>query len=119
MQEKQTAGIFLEIFVIVGILGILSAITIPYVGQMTDKNRNAARANEYHDIQIAVAEMLNDSITGTLVPIGPTMDMSRVRTSDARPLVLTDYLPKSESKTVTLGCSYIFTPYGTVMQELP
>lgn len=119
MQEKQTAGLFLELFVVVGILGILSAIAIPHVGQMTGKSRNAARATEYQDIQVAVVEMLYDSAAGTLVPIGPTTDMSKVHTSDARPLVLTDYLQKSKSKTLTLGCSYIFAADGTVIQEMP
>jgi type II secretory pathway pseudopilin PulG len=118
MQEKQTAGLFLEIFAMVAILGILSAIAIPHVGQMTGNSRSAARATEYHNIQIAAIEMLYDSAAGTLVPTGPTTDMSQVHTSDKPPLVLADYL-SSKSKKVTLGCSYIFAADGTVIQDMP
>lgn len=118
MQEKQTAWLFLEIFLVVAMMGILSAIAIPHVSQMTGKSRSAARATEYHNIQIAAIEMLYDSTTGILVPTGPTTDMSQVHTSDTPPLVLADYL-SSKSKTVTLGCSYIFAADGTVIQKMP
>ena len=119
MQDKQTAGLFLGIFAVVGILSILSAIAIPHVGLMTYKGRDNARTTEYYTIKIAVTEMLNDSSAGTLIPIGPTTDMSKVYTGDAQPLVLTDYLNRSKSKTSTLGCSYTFATYGMVFQEMP
>ena len=119
MQDKETAGLFVGIFAVVGILSILAAIAIPHIGLMTHKGRNNARTTEYYTIKIAVTEMLNDSAAGTIIPIGPTTDMSKVRTSDAEPLVLTDYLHRSKSKTSTLGCSYSFATYGMVFQEIP
>jgi hypothetical protein len=119
MQDKAAGGLLLGIFVIVGILGILASIAIPHIGLMTHQGRNNARTNEYITIRIAVTEMLNDSPAGTLVPVGPTTDMSQVRTSDAEPLVLTDYLNKSKSKTAELGCRYTFATYGMVFQEIP
>jgi len=119
MQDKQTVSLFWGIFAVVGILAILAAIAIPHAGMMTHKGRDKARTTEYYTIKIAVTQMLNDSAAGTLVPVGPTTDMSKVYTSDAEPLVLTDYLHSSKSKTAELGCSYIFATYGTVFQELP
>ena len=119
MQDKQTAGLFLGIFVVVAILSTLAAIAIPHVGLMTHKGRHNARTTEYFTIRIAVTEMLNDSTAGALIPVGPTIDMSKVRTTDAEPLVLTDYLNRSKSKTSTLGCSYTFATYGMVFQEMP
>lgn len=119
MQEKQTAGLFLGIFAVVGMLSILAAIAIPHVSLMTHKGQDNARTAEYYTIKIAVTEMLNDSAAGTLIPTGPTTDMSKVYTTDAEPLVLTDYLHRSKSKTAALGCSYTFATYGTVIQEIP
>jgi type II secretory pathway pseudopilin PulG len=119
MQDKQTDRLFVGMFIVLGVLGILAAIAIPQVKSMTYTGRDDERAEEYRTIQIAVMEMLNDSDTSTLVPVGPTTDMSQVYTADASPLVLTDYLNYSLSKTDKLGCKYIFTSYGVVIQECP
>lgn len=118
MQDKQTAGIFLEIFAVVAVLGILSTVAIPHVGQMTGKGRAAAREAEYHNIQVAVIAMLCESDTGTLVPIGPTTDMGNVCTSDMPPLVLTDYL-SSRQKALKPGYTYIFNADGEVIPKMP
>lgn len=119
MQERQTVQLFLGIFAVVGILSILAAIAIPHVGLMTNQGRKNAQTSEYFTIRIAVTEMLNDSTAGTLIPVGPTTDMSKVRTTDAEPLVLTDYLHSSKSKTAELGCRYTFATHGMVFQEIP
>ena len=118
MQDKQVAGLFLEIFLIVAILGSLSAIAIPHVSQMIQKSKAEARETEYQDITTAVAGMLLDSSSGALEPIGPTTDMSTVHTRDDTPLVLSDYL-LGRKDNVTLGCSYSFTADGTVLQMMP
>jgi hypothetical protein len=117
MQEKQVAGLFLGIFLVVAILGILSAIAVPHVSQMIHKSKVEAWETEYQNIQTAVAEMLLDSTCGTLEPIGPTADMSKVHTRDATPLVLADYLLGDDS--LKSGCSYAFTANGTVVQVIP
>ena len=117
LPDKQMAGLFLGIFVIATMLGLLAATAIPKLGTMTARGRAAARANEYFMIKIAVMEMLNDSAAGAVLATGPTTDMSRVRTADANPLVLTDYLNSSKSKTDGLGCRYSFADCGTVIQE--
>jgi hypothetical protein len=117
LPDKQLAGLFLGIFVAVGVLVLLAATAIPHLGAMTAKGKDAARANEYVTIRIAVMEMLNDSTAGTLLATGPTTDMGEVRTTDANPLVLTDYLNSSNSKTDELGCRYTFDTGGTVIQE--
>lgn len=119
MQEKKAAGIFLEIFIVVAILGTLSAIAIPSVGQMMDKAGISAQKSELHNIQTAVIEMLYDSTTGTLEPVGPTADMSEVRTSDTPPLVLADYLLGLDGGTLNSRCNYTFAADGKVTQILP
>jgi type II secretory pathway pseudopilin PulG len=120
MQERQTAGLFLEIFVVMAILGVLSAIAIPHVGQMINKSKFESQEAELHNIQTAVTEMLYDSKTDTLEPVGPTDDMSQVHTTDTPPLVLTDYLQgMGDDPIVKSGCSYIFSANSTVRQILP
>jgi type II secretory pathway pseudopilin PulG len=119
MQEKQVAGFFLEIFIVVAILGTLSAIAIPRVGQMIHKAGVTTQESELQNIQTAVIEMMYDSNTGTLEPVGPTADMSEVRTSDMPPLVLKDYLLGQHSGLLKSGCTYTFTADGNVTQILP
>ncbi len=116
MQEKKAAGFFLEIFMIVAVLGTLSAIAIPSVGQMIAKTDAVAQESELHNIQTAVIEMLYDSTTGTLEPVGPTADMGEVRTSDTLPLVLADYLLGRDGGSLNSGCSYTFDAHGKVTQ---
>jgi Tfp pilus assembly protein PilE len=119
MQEKQGAGFFIEIVVIVAILSLLSAVAIPNIGQLVNKSKPGAYDSELRNIQTAVTEMLTQSAAGTLKPAGPTADMSQVQTSDALPLVLTDYLTGLDETSVKSGCTYTFDANGTIMQTLP
>ncbi len=119
MQEREGAGFFLEIFMIVAILGILAAVALPNIGQLLDKGKAEACATEFHNIQTAVTEMLADSTTGTLEPAGPTADMSEVKTSDTPPLVLADYLIGLDGSSVKSGCTYTFAADGTATQTTP
>ena len=116
MQQRQAAGLLLTIFVVLGILGILSAIAIPHVNQMIYKTKAEARETEFLKIQTAVIEMLRESACGMLEPIGPTADISQVRTRDAEPLVLSDYLSGIKDNCLASGCQYSFTSDGTVLQ---
>lgn len=119
MLEKSPGIIFLEIFIIIAILGTLSAIALPSIGRMFGKGEVESRDLELHNIQTAVTEMLCDSTAGTLSPVGPTDDMSLVRTSDTPPLVLKDYLQGLESNQLQTDCTYNFAADGTVVQECP
>ena len=119
MQEREGVGFFLETFVVVLILGILSAVAIPNIGQLLDKGKTESRKAELHNIQTAVTQMLIESTTGTLEPVGPTADMSEVKTSDTPPLVLTDYLLGPDEGSVKLGCTYTFAADGTATQTTP
>jgi Tfp pilus assembly protein PilE len=119
MKERQVAGLFLEIFLVVTILGILSAIAIPHVGQMINKSKIESRETELHNIQTAVIELLYDSTSKTLEPTGPTDDMHQVRTRDTPPLFLSDYLLGLNGNSLKLGCRYIFDADGTVTQVAP
>jgi Tfp pilus assembly major pilin PilA len=119
MKDRQVAGLFLEIFLVVTILGALSAIAIPHVSQMINKSRAESREAELHNIQTAVTEMLDASVSKTLEPVGPTRDMYQVRTRDTPPLVLSDYLLRRNENSLKLSCSYLFSANGTVRQMLP
>ncbi len=74
--------------------------------------------------------MLADSATSLLVPVATaTSDMSTVKTTDATPLALSDYLtglgddPATplvvETTYLQSGCSYTFDADGTVYQTIP
>lgn len=116
MQEKRAAGIFLEIFIVVAILGTLSAIAIPRIGQMMDKAGVSSREVELHNIRTAMSQMMIESDTGTFKPAGPTTDMSEVRTTDTPPLVLKDYLRLLDGDLLKSGCTYVFNANGDVTQ---
>jgi len=119
MQDRAASGFFLEAVAVVAILGLLSAVAIPNIGQLVGKGKVESGESEYHNIQTAVIEMLTDSATGTLQPVGPTADMGQVRTSDTPPLVLTDYLLGIDGTSVRSGCTYTFAADGTVTQIPP
>lgn len=119
MQEKNGAGFFLETFVVVAILSILSAIAIPNIGHLVGKGKTESYETEWINIQTAVTEMLSESANGTLKPVGPVDDTSLVQTGDTPPLVLTDYLFGLDGTSVKSGCTYTFAADGTVNQILP
>jgi type II secretory pathway pseudopilin PulG len=119
MDEKQGTGFFFEILVVVTILGSLSAIAFPYIGQLVSEGKIESSDSELHNIQTAVVQMLSDSDNGTLKPIGPTADMNQVQTSDSPPLVLTGYLTGLDGTSVKSGCNYTFAADGTVIQIPP
>ncbi|MFH1646068.1 MAG: hypothetical protein ABID71_00025 [Chloroflexota bacterium] len=119
MQEKQATGVFLEMLIVVVILGLLSAIAMPHVSHLFGKGKAESWGSELHNIQTAAVGMLFDSGTGVLVPVGPTADMTVVHTTDSPPLVLADYLGGLDGGAVRLGCQYIFSADGTVRQLLP
>jgi hypothetical protein len=90
-------------------------------------NISIERQTELHDIQTAVMAMLADSITGQIVPVTDTHNMSAIKTTDTAtipaPLVLTAYLtmsiinPDGTLKNyVYLRCGYSVTADGTVTQ---
>jgi Tfp pilus assembly protein PilE len=118
MQEKQTALIFIEIFAVVAILSVLSAVAIPHAGKMIYQSKMESRQTELHDIQTAVTEMLYDSNSGSLEPVGPVNDLKQVKTRDPQPLVLSDYL-LGGAVCLKSGCFYLFTADGTVVQMMP
>jgi hypothetical protein len=116
MQDKQTVLLFLEIFVIVIFLGLLSAVALPHAGEMLRENKALSHEAELQDIQTAVTEMLCDSTAGRLESVGPVADMSLVHTCDTPPLVLKDYFHDKKDISIKSGCMYGFTADGTVLQ---
>jgi type II secretory pathway pseudopilin PulG len=119
MQEKRLINVFLEIFIVVAILGTLSAVALPNIGRMFNKGKVESRESELHNVRTAVIEMLCESADGILQPVGPTADMGQVCTTDTPPLVLADYLWGLDDGSVKLNCTYAFTADGTVTQVLP
>ena len=116
MHIKQIAGFLIVGIIVIAVLGGLSAVAIPHVGQMIAQDEAEDRTIELYKIQTAVTEMLYQSICGALEPIGPTSDMSQVCTKDSCPLVLSDYLV---GVALDAGCLYSFTADGTVVQVVP
>jgi type II secretory pathway pseudopilin PulG len=119
MQEKKAAGFFWEMWAVIVILGLLAAVAVPHVGQMLNKSKTAALETELQNVQTAVTEMLSDSEAGHLEPVGPTANMSEVRTGDTPPLILSDYLLGESDGTDELDCDYSFGADGTVTQIEP
>jgi hypothetical protein len=116
MQDKQTAHLFLEIFVIVIFLGLLSAVAVPHAGHMLRQSETMSREVELQNIQTAVTKMLEDSAAGKLESVGPISDVRFVRTCDTPPLFLKDYLHDKKDVSIKSGCMYGFTADGTVLQ---
>jgi hypothetical protein len=119
MPEKNAVNVFLEIFLIVTILGTLSAVAYPSIGRMFNRGKVVSSETELRDVRTAMIAMLCDSTTGTLQPVGPTADMNQVRTSDTPPLVLADYLRGLDNGVLKLGCTYAFSADGAITQVLP
>ena len=116
MQEKQAAGLFLEIFMVVAILATLLAVAVPRIGQMISKTETVSHETELKTVQAAVIDMLCDSSTRTLQPVGPTADMKEVLTGDTPPLILADYL-MTDGGMLSSGCCYSFDINGRVTQN--
>jgi hypothetical protein len=116
VQHKQAAGFLVGIFITLGMLGALATIAIPHAVGMVYESEAREKETELLRIQRAVDEMLSMSSTGTLVSIGPTVDLSLVRTSDAESLSLTDFLPEEVCAYCNSGTSYSFTADGIVLQ---
>jgi hypothetical protein len=116
MHDKQTVLLFLEIFAIVILLALLSAVALPHAGQMLRESKSMSREAELVDIRSAVAKMLDDSTAGRLESVGPIRDISLVHTCDTPPLVLKDYLRDKKDISIKTGCVYGFTTDGTVLQ---
>ncbi len=119
MQRKRKIGFILEAIVVLILIAVLSSIAVPQVEQMIGDEQEELHAEELNDIQGAVAEMLADSLSGTLKPVGPTQDMTQVVTNDITPLVLTNYLGNNGTYIIKSDCQYIFSSDGRVTQDCP
>jgi type II secretory pathway pseudopilin PulG len=119
MPRKRKIGFILEAIVVLILIAVLSSIAVPQVGQMIGDEQNELHAEELNDIQGAVAEMLADSPSGTLKPVGPTQDMTQVVTNDIIPLVLTNYLSNNGAYIIESDCQYTFSSDGIVTQDCP
>jgi hypothetical protein len=116
MQYKQAAGFIVGFFITLGILGILASFAVPHAIEMAHQEKAQEKETELLRIQYAVDEMLRQSPSGELDSIGPVTDLNLVRTADAPPLVLTDYLTEKTSVRCLPGCTYSFTADGLVRQ---
>jgi type II secretory pathway pseudopilin PulG len=117
MKRKRKIGFIIEAVVVFVLIAVLASIAVPQIGQMIKNEQEELRARELGDIQGAVANMLADSPSGTLKPVGPTQDMGQVITDDPTPLVLTDYLHDNSDFVIKSNCYYTFFADGIVTQD--
>jgi len=117
MKRKRKIAFIIEAVVVFVLIAVLASIAVPQIGQMIKNDQEELRARELADIQGAVAEMMADSPSGTLQPIGPTRDMGQVKTNDATPLVLTDYLRDNGDFVIKSDCYYTLFSDGIVTQD--
>jgi hypothetical protein len=80
MKEKQAAGVFLVILLIVIVLGLLLAVAIPHVGQMLKKSKTASLETEFQNIPTAVTGMRCGSGAGIMGTMVPAAGMNEVHT---------------------------------------
>jgi hypothetical protein len=119
MPRKRKVVFILEAVVFFILIAVLSSVVVPQKEQLTNDKPDGLRARELNDIREAVTEMLADSPSGTLKPVGPTRDMGQVVTDDIVPLVLTSYLGNDGAFIIESDCYYIFSSDGTVTQDCP
>jgi hypothetical protein len=115
-MQRQEINFALEFFMVVAILSVLTAVALPHVNKFIGQGRAESYGAEFRSVETAVAAMLGDSDTGSLNPVGPTIDMNMVRTTDMPPLVLSDYLTGLDGTLIKSGCKYEFMANGTVNQ---
>ena len=119
MQRKRKIGFILEAIVVLILIAVLSSIAVPRIGLMVGDEQEELRDEELNDIRGAVAEMLADSPSGTLKPVGPTQDIGQVQTDDIIPLFLADYLHNNGAFIIESDCYYIFSSDGIVTWDCP
>jgi prepilin-type N-terminal cleavage/methylation domain-containing protein len=61
LHRNERGFTFIEVIVVVAILGILAAVIVPNILSLMNKGREEAKLTEYHNIQIAVHAMMFDA----------------------------------------------------------
>uniref|UniRef100_A0A6H1Z882 Putative methyltransferase n=1 Tax=viral metagenome TaxID=1070528 RepID=A0A6H1Z882_9ZZZZ len=106
----------IELLVVVAVLGVLAAVAVPNVGRFIGQGKIEAYDTELRNVVTATMGMMVESTTATLVGI-TTGDMDLVLTTDAPPLLLSDYMAGLDADgIVKTGCTYTFEADGTVTQ---
>jgi hypothetical protein len=113
MQEKQTARVFVEMFLIIMMLGMLSATALPLIGNMGGSGASAGTQVESRSVNTAEREMLRTGPSGDAGPVGHAVD-----TSDEPPLCRADYILNTDNGSAGLSYLDSFAADGTVTQVI-
>jgi len=114
-----------EMLIVVAILGVLSAVAVPNVGNFLQSGREKSYAAEKHSVEMAVMAMLVESKDGTITDNNDgdySGDMDDFSTDKAGggTIALSEYMTGLDGENkVQTGCTYKIDPDGTVYQQPP
>ncbi|MBI3953440.1 MAG: type II secretion system protein [Chloroflexi bacterium] len=104
--RSQGGFTLVELLVVVGIMGVLSAVAVPNVGRFVGSGKTQANASEVQSVQTALDTYMADQGVTSVTAQAATNNMS----------TSTPALSPSYVRTATTRCSYAWTTAGVVTQ---
>ena len=125
LRRGEKGFTLIEMLIVVAILGVLSAVAIPSVGNFVNSGKQKAYDTELHSVEMAAMAMLVDSKDGTINNNNggvATNDLHQFSTdkSGGGTIYLSDYITGlNPDYTTKTGCKYAITSAGVVTQTPP
>lgn len=118
LRCAKNGFVLIELLAVVAILGILTAVAIPNVGQFINEGKTKSYEAEFHNIQTAVKAMMADSRVKRLDrPVTLTADMTLVTVCNGAHS-LDEYLIGLDARGyLTSGYTYAFAVDGIVYPD--